>query len=122
MNFNRVELKWSQFGVKAINMDLKIIPHINVTQSPNEIRQVTRFNSIKLRQNEKNKLPPQLHSVKRHIQQKLYPAKQEAEAQEQSWSRRSRAKQHLLVFAPLACQPGPTTGQILLCFFLYLVI
>lgn len=53
MNFNHVELKWSQFGVKAINMDLKIIPHINVTQSPNEIRQVTRFNSIKLQQKEK---------------------------------------------------------------------
>lgn len=117
MNFNRVELKWSQFGVKAINMDFKIIPHINVTHSPSEIRRVTHLNSIKLQKKEKNKLPPQLHSVKRHIQQKLYPAKQEAEAQGPSWSRRSRVKQHLLVFAPLACQPGPTTGQFLLRFF-----
>lgn len=98
-------------------MDFKIIPHINVTHSPNEIRRGTHFNSIKLQQKEKNKLPPQLHSVKRHIQQKLYPAKQEAEAQGPSWSRHSRAKQHLLVFAPLACQPGPTTGQFLLRFF-----
>lgn len=43
MNFNRVELKWSQFGVKAINMDFKIIPHVNVTYSPKEVRQVTHI-------------------------------------------------------------------------------
>lgn len=43
MNFNRVELKWSQFGVKAINMDFKIIPHVNVTYSPKQVRQVTHI-------------------------------------------------------------------------------
>lgn len=43
MKSNRIELKWSQFGVKAITMDFKIIPHVNVTYRPKEIRQVTHI-------------------------------------------------------------------------------
>ena len=42
-NFNCAELKRPQFEVRAINMDLKIIPHVNGTHRPKEFRQATHI-------------------------------------------------------------------------------
>lgn len=48
-----IELKGSQLGTKAINMDFKIITHANVTYRPKEVRQVrcilTRFANFSIK-------------------------------------------------------------------------
>lgn len=136
MNFNRVELKWSQSGVKAINMEFKRILHVNVTYRPKEVRQVTHNLTRVLNFSIKRKI----NSPHSYIQLGVTPNKSSTQRKQKPkterpavpscarlprpvpWTRHSRAKQqhahrHLLGFVPLSFLASPYHTPIFVLFF-----
>lgn len=118
MNFNRVEFKWSQVGIKAIKVDFKITPHVNVTYRPKEVRQVTHILRRVLNFSTKRKI----NSPRSYIQWSVTSKKSSAQGKKRPKSKsQAELSQAKLSVPSQSCSPSlpasPYTARVLvLCF------